>query len=53
MYFADYGMMPSATDGKINNIDWGGEFIDGSYVGEGFVGLEKAKKIDPEEFDFK
>ena len=28
-------------------------FIDGSYVGEGFVGLEKAKKIDPEEFDFK
>lgn len=32
MYFADYGVMPNVTDGKINNIDWGGEFIDGSYV---------------------
>lgn len=35
MYYADYGVFPSARDGKlsvdgINAIDWGGEFKDAS-----------------------
>lgn len=37
MYFVDYGVMPEASvDGRIvmknSPIDWGGEFVDGTYV---------------------
>lgn len=38
MYFADYGVMPSASaDGKIminptTAVEWGGAFVDGNYV---------------------
>ncbi len=37
MYYADYGLFPEESDGKIadengNPIEWGGEFKDGDYV---------------------
>jgi len=36
MYYADYGVMPSDSEGKImingSSIEWGGEFVDGGYV---------------------
>jgi len=52
MYFADYGVMPSASvDGKIviNNVslNWGGEFVDGSYVYMKVLPAEKNTAISP------
>lgn len=52
MYFADYGVMPAMDNvlgGKImiNNvaINWGGEFVDGSYVYMKVVPAEKITQI--------
>ena len=47
MYFADYGVMPSVTDGKINNVDWGGEFKDGDYVYMKVMPKENSLSLPP------
>ncbi len=50
MYFADYGVMPTANvDGRIEikgvPVEWGGEMIDGSYVYMKVVPKENNTKL--------